>query len=151
MKHEWIVIANAARARVLELGPSRPLVMLRTLEHPASRARSSELGDDRAGRELSGHGFGGAAFEPRVDAQSKERQHFARELAQWLEDAAHAHSYDAVHLFASSPFLGELKHALGPAASRLVAGTHDVDLTAVGLAELGDRIEQTLAGHRHDA
>lgn len=145
MKQEWIVIANAARARVLEQRSSRRLTMLRSLEHAASRTRSSELGDDKAGRELSDRGFGGAAFEPRVDAQHKEHRHFAHELAQVLEDGARARSYDAVHLFASSPFLGELKQALGPAASRLVAGSHDLDLTAVGLVELPARIEQALA------
>lgn len=145
MKQDWIVIANAAHARVLEQGASGRFALLRSLEHAASRSRSSELGDDKAGRELSDRGFGGAAFEPRVNAQRKERQHFAHELAQLLEEGAREHRYEAVHLFASSPFLGELKQALGPAASQLVAGTHDVDLTAVGLVELPARIEQALA------
>lgn len=145
MKQDWIVIANAAHARVLEQGASGRLSLVRTLEHAASRLRSSQLGDDRAGREMSDRGYGGVAYQPRLDAQRKEHEHFAREIAQLLEEAAREHRFEGVHLFASSPFLGELRHALGPAASGLVAGTHDVDLTAVGLVELPARIEHALA------
>jgi len=42
----------------------------------------------------------------------------------------------------SSPFLGELKSKLGPATQRVLAGTHDMDLSAVGLAEMEARIRR---------
>lgn len=144
MKPTWIVIANAAHARLLQQEPAHPLTLLQSLEHPASRMRSSELGDDKAGREFSSSGWGGAALDPRTHEQRKEHQHFAHELAQLLEQGAQDQRYDAVHVFASSPFLGELKHELGPAARALLAGTHDLDLTSVGLAELPARIDHSL-------
>jgi protein required for attachment to host cells len=144
MKSTWILIANAAHARFLQQDPAGRLTLLQSLEHSRSRMRSSELGDDKAGRELSGHGFGGAAYEPRTDAQRKEHQHFAHELGQLLERAAQEQRYEALQVFASSPFLGELKQELGPATQRLLAGTHDVDLTAVGMAELPARIEHEM-------
>ena len=50
----------------------------------------------------------------------------------------------SVRLFAASPFLGELKAQLGDATQRILAGTHDLDLTAVGPAEIGRRIAQAL-------
>ena len=49
-----------------------------------------------------------------------------------------------IHVFAASPFLGELKASFGEATQRIVAGTHDLDLSAVGPAEIGRRIEQAL-------
>lgn len=144
MNRTWTLIANAGHARLLQQEAAGQLQLLQTLEHPASRVSTTELGDDKAGRELSGRGFGGAAYEPRLDAHRKEHQRFAQQLAQLLEEGAQQQRYDVLHVFASSPFLGELKHLLGPAAQRLLAGTHDVDLTAVGLAELPARIKQEM-------
>lgn len=142
MKPTWILIANAAHARLLEQDERGRLAVLHAFEHPASRLRSSELGDDKAGRELSGRGFGGAAFEPRLDPQRKEHLHFARDLAAHLEHAADEGRYEALQVFASSPFLGELQQELGEGTRRLLASVHDVDLTHVGLAELPARLQQ---------
>lgn len=146
MEHDWILIANAARARLLQQETAGRLTLLQELEHPRSRLRSSELGADRAGRELADRGFGGAAYLARVDAQRKEHQRFARQLAQVLEEGARAQRYEALHVFAAAPFLGDLKQALPPGVRRLLAGTHDVDLSAVGIAELPARIEHARSG-----
>lgn len=143
-KSEWILVANASTARLFLQGPGA-LTALGTFQHPQSRQRSSTLGHDKAGRELSGRGYGGAAFEPRLDAHRKEHLHFTRELGEMLEAGALEGSYASLRVFACSPFLGELKQALGPAAQRLLAGVHDVDLTHVGPAELADRIRDELA------
>ena len=145
MQPTWILIANAAHARLLQQEPAGRLTVIQSLEHPASRTRSSMLGDDKAGREMSDAGFGGAAYAPRIDAQHKERLAFAQQLARLLEQGAQEQRYEALHLFASSPFLGDLKHAVGPAVRRLLVGSHDVDLTAVGPAELPARVEHELA------
>lgn len=145
MKPTWILVANAAEARLFQQEGGGPLAIREVFLHPASRQRSSELGPDKAGRELSGRGFGGAAFEPRLDAHEKERLHFARELAQHLEQGAQHGLYDALTVFAASPFLGELKREFGSATQRLLAGTHDLDLSRVGPEEIDGRIRQELA------
>lgn len=77
-------MANASTARLFRQAPGA-LTALGTFQHPESRQRSSTLGDDKAGRELSGRGYGGAAFEPRLDAHRKEHLHFAGELGELLE------------------------------------------------------------------
>lgn len=145
MQPHWILIANASHARLLQQEPGAPMVVLAAFQHPASRQHSAVLGDDKAGRELSGRGFGGAAFEPRTDAQTKEQLHFARELADRLEEGARAGRCQSIAIFASSPFLGELKQALGEQTRRLLTHTRDVDLTHVGLAEIERRIQHELA------
>lgn len=145
MHCEWILIANASRARLLRHEPGSPMSVLQAFRHDKSRQQAARLGDDKAGRELSGRGFGGAAFEPHIDAQRKEHISFARELAAHLEQAAQEEQFDSLCIFASSPFLGELKHELRSATQRLLSGAHDVDLTSVGLAELDRRVEYELA------
>jgi protein required for attachment to host cells len=142
MKPHWILVANATEARLLQQEPGGPLVVLQAFHHPESRLHTAELGDDRAGREVSGHGFGGAAYQPRLDAQRKQHLHFARDLADHLEQAAGEHRYASLAVYASSPFLGELKQLFGDATRKLVAGTHDVDLTSFDVAEIERRVQQ---------
>lgn len=147
MKPEWILIANATRARLLQRDQGCPLVVINSFEHPQSRSKTSDLADDRAGQGKTDHSFGGASYPPRVDAKEKEHLRFARELAEYLETRAQQGNFHSLSLFASSPFLGELKAQLGTAASALLKGTHDVDLTSVGLVELDHRIAHATSPH----
>jgi protein required for attachment to host cells len=144
MKSDWILIANATRARLLQQEPNERVKELHSFEHPAGRSKISDLADDRSGSERSDRVYGSAAYQPRMDAKQKEHQRFARELAAYLEQQAQLGTYGKIEVFASSPFLGELKAELGAATTRLLGGTHDVDLTMVGKAEIGRRVAQEL-------
>lgn len=145
MKPHWILLANAAHARILQQTQGAPLVVVQSFTHSESRSKISELVDDRAGRENADRSFGGACYQPRTDPKRKELHRFAHELAAHLERHAQQGDFDSLAVFASSPFLGEIKSELGPATARLLSGTHDVDLTAVGPAELQRRIAHELA------
>lgn len=142
MKPDWTLIANASQARLLQREAGAPAVVLHAFHHPQSRAKPSELGDDKAGREGGAQSFGGAAFVPHADAHRKELQHFAHEIAQYLEQGARDGRFHQLTVYASSPFLGELKHALGHATQPLLAAAHDADYTGLGLAELEERLRQ---------
>jgi protein required for attachment to host cells len=146
MTAHWILIANATRARLLEHRPNEPLKELRSFEHPAGRSKISELADDRLGSERSDSVYGAAAYQPHIDAKHKEHRHFAHELGAFLEQQAQRGAYRRIEVFASSPFLGELKAQFGDTTARLVGCTHDLDLTMVGKAEIGPRIARELAG-----
>jgi protein required for attachment to host cells len=145
MKPDWILIANASRARLLQKELGCPVVIIESFIHPKSRSMTSELGDDKAGQEGADRSFGAAAYEPRLDAKEKEHRRFAHELADYLEHQAQQGRFHSLVLFASSPFLGELKAQLGTAAVRLLKSTHDLDLTSVGLVELDQRVACELA------
>ena len=145
MKPEWIMIANATRARLLQREPGCPLVVIDSFDHPQGRSKISELAADTAGQAKTDHSFGGASYPPRVNAEDKEHLHFARELADYLEEQAQHGRFHSLALFASSPFLGELKAQLGTATARLVSATHDLDLTSVGLVELDRRVARESA------
>jgi protein required for attachment to host cells len=145
VKPHWIVIANATNARLLQQEQGGRLVSLKSFSHSQGRSKIDELVDDRAGSGAIVGGFGGMTYEPRTDPKRKEHVRFARELAQDLERQAQCGSFESLALFASNPFLGELKAALGPATMRLLSGTHNVDLTSVGPAELERRIAYEMA------
>lgn len=145
MKPDWILIANATHARLLRRESGGLMVVLETFEHPEGRSKVSELADDKMGRENSDSSFGGSAYQPRVDAKQKEHARFACQLAGHLEQQAQQGSFRSLVIFASSPFLGELKAELGAATARLLSTTHDLDLTSFGLTELEQRVERELA------
>lgn len=147
MKPEWILIANATRARLLQREQGCPLVVIHSFEHPQGRSKTSDLADDRAGQGKTDHSFGGASYPPRVDAKDKEHLRFAREVAEYLEHQAQQGNFHALMVFASSPFLGEIKAQLGTATMRLLTATHDLDLTSVGLVELDQRIARETSSH----
>jgi protein required for attachment to host cells len=149
MKPDWILIANATHARLLRHERGSPMVILESFEHPESRSKISELADDKMGQEKSDRSFGGAAYQPKMDAKQKEHMRFARELADHLEQQAQQGSFRSLVIFASSPFLGELKAELGEATARLLPITHDLDLTSFGLTELEQRVQSELARPAH--
>lgn len=145
MKPHWILLANASHARVLQQEQGVPLVVVQSFTHSEGQSKISELVDDRAGHESTDRSFGGTSYQPRTDPKRKELHRFAHELAAHLERHAQQGDFDSIAVFASSPFLGELKAELGTATERMLSGTHDVDLTAVGTAELQRRIAHELA------
>lgn len=145
MKPHWTLVANASHARLLQQEQGCPLVVLKSFEHPASRLHTSALGDDRAGHGATDHDSSGAAYAPRLDAHRKEHVHFAQELASALEQGAQKALYEHVTVYASSPFLGELKHALGDGTRRLLSDAHDSDLSSLALEDIERHIAQQQA------
>ena len=147
MKRQWILLANASHARLLSRDSATdPLVPLATLEHPESRLKASQLADDRPGHEATDNSSGGNRYEPRSDVRRKEHQRFAREIAHRLDAGLAAGEFNAVWLFASSPFLGELKAQLSDAVNKRVHLALDSDLTALGLAEIEQRLLELRPG-----
>jgi hypothetical protein len=55
LKRTWVVVANAARARLCEFDPrDGSLTELADFTHPAARRKGSDLASDRPGRAAKG-------------------------------------------------------------------------------------------------
>lgn len=145
-KKNWLVVANAARARVLEEGDTdrdkhRRYVHVADLVHPQSRQKGMALGGDRAGHvEGASPGLAGAAYTPRTDPREREHARFAREVAHLLDEGIAAQRCAGLVLVASSPFLGLLKGHLGEQAKKAIVHTVDADYTALDEQALADRL-----------
>jgi len=137
----WLVVANGARARVLEEADGGGYAHVADLVHPASRQKGSELEFDRPGHVTSGaHGSGSAEYRPRVEPHDRELQHFAEQLASMLDAGVADGRCAGLVLVASNPFLGHLKARLhGPARDRLLRSVAH-DYTALSDAELARRL-----------
>jgi protein required for attachment to host cells len=119
----WILIANATRARVLAKEAGGATEVLESFVHPAGR---------------------GQPVSPITDPREKSYTRFAHELAQHIEQDARQGHLCSLVIFAPRPFLDELVAALGKSGRDLLCGAHEMDLTSVGLAELDWRIQHEL-------
>lgn len=100
---------------------------------------------DKRGWEKADRGFSGSSCQSPTDARQKERERFARDLADHLESQVLQGSFRLLAIFAASPFLGELKAEPGVATSRLLSGTDDLDLISFAQGELGSCVASELA------
>ena len=139
----WVLLANAARARLFERDhDNNAMRELATFVHPNSRLKAAELSDDRAGQGAIGSAR--AHFEAPTSPKERERQHFAEQLAQYLEEAALGERMAHWALIASSPFLGRLRAVLGRAAAARLTHHVDRDLTACMGQDLERRVAELL-------
>lgn len=138
----WWVVANAARARLLEESePPGAFVHRADLVHPQSRQKGVELQADRAGHVLGGHHTpGGAAYVPRSDPRAHEHDRFAQEIAAMLDAGIASGECAGIVLVASNPFLGHLKAHLGERSRRAIVRTVPSDFTSLRDDELHDRL-----------
>lgn len=138
----WLVVANAARARVFEdSAEGKALRAVADLVHTPSRQKGVELAGDRPGHvEGQGHGLGSTSYIPRTDAREREHDRFAREVAALLDRSIADGSCAALVLVASNPFLGMLKSHLGPQAAKAVLRTVASDYTTLPEQEIARRL-----------
>lgn len=141
MNTQWIVVANAASARIFRRESAKaPLAPVAALTHEESRLHASALGTDRPGSQAADNSQGPNHFEPRSNPHRKEHQRFAKEIARQLDEGLKAGAFGTLNVFASDPFMGELKAELSEAVSQRLKTAHNTDLTHVGIAELERRI-----------
>lgn len=139
----WVLIANAARARCfVRDADNYAMRELCSFVHPESREKGMALGTDRGGKVHKG--VPSTQFAPHTDLHDKEHAEFARELAQYLEEAALGHRYQALAIVAAKSFLGDLRAALGPATQHLLSASVPLDLTTAQGADLEQHVAQAL-------
>ncbi len=144
MSTTWILVANAARARLFEnTGIGKGLNLLSELEHPESRVKGADLVSDRAGfMQSAGNGHG--SRQPAIDPKQNEAEHFAQEIAHTLESGRGQNKYERLILVAGSPFLGTLKGRLSNQVLAMTSDTLEKDYTSNNEREIGKHLEHCI-------
>lgn len=137
----WVLVADGARAHIVETrGPGTGLTPVTERESEAGRTPTRELGTDKPGRAFESADSARHGMEPRVDWQRFEKTQFAKAMARILDDAAEHRRFDALVLVAPPRTLGDLRKALGHAASDRIVAELGKDLTHVPLHDLPERL-----------
>lgn len=133
----WILIANAARARVFALqNKGRSLETAWELEHAGSSLLSRDIASDRPGRTFDRAGDGRHAKEPPTDPTRYEKERFAREVAQKLDNDRKQNNFDELIIVAPPRFLGDLRLAMPAQLEGCVSKEVNKDLSKLKPAEI---------------
>jgi protein required for attachment to host cells len=142
MNTVWVLVCDAARARLFEIQNDDPTWRaIGTLYHPESRSKTSELVGDHSGQRSSqGPSVHHNALAPSSFPKDVEKGHFVHTLATMLDHAMRSKRFDRWVLVAPPHFLGMLKKELTPELEKHLMVSVDKDLTHVEAPDLAERL-----------
>lgn len=137
----WIVIADGARARILEAGSDfRHLTTVDQRTWPAGRKRTHELVSDRPGRSFESATAGRHSVGENTNPHRRQKWAFARQLAKTINDAHAGGRFARLIVVAPLSILHELRDGLDDPARAAVKAELVKDLTRVPIADLPDHL-----------
>ena len=129
MQSHWIVVADAARARILASAGPNDLHEIHSFSHPESRKHDGDLKEGGKGEVIESKGSSTRRTEPSTPPSEKEADNFARDLAAFLEKSRKQDNFYDLVLVAESQMLGRLRSRLGRKTSACVTQSIDKDWT----------------------
>jgi protein required for attachment to host cells len=142
----WVLIADGARARILENdGPGRGLIAVEGLVFHGDHSATHDLVSDREGRSYSSHGPGRSAIDSRSDPHRDLKTKFAHQLADVLARGLEQNSYDRLVIVAPPVTLGDLRAAISDRVRTKVVGEVAHDLTKIANNEVAEHLKDLLA------
>lgn len=138
----WVVVADGAKARIFRVARAeRRFELVSEMSSADARRKSSELMTDRQGRATDASGVGQrSAMDAPTDPQRHEKERFARQLAEALEEALNARRFEKLLLVAAPQALGDLRATLDSRVRDRVEEEIDKDLTQESPAELAGHL-----------
>jgi protein required for attachment to host cells len=137
----WILVADAARARVFKLeGPGMRLVPALERELISLNIPSHEIASDRPGRAFDSAGDGRHAMEPPTDPKRYEKQRFAHGVADLLDQHRRKNAFTRLVVVAPPQMLGDLRNAMTDELRKLIETEIGKDFSKLSV----DLIEQHL-------
>lgn len=132
----WIVVANATRARIFEATASDSQMReIETLVHPESRQHEGDLISDHAGHVYNGT-TGGHSIDRLHTTKQQEADEFARSLCDTLEHGRNAGRFHKLYLIAAPQFLGLMRKHMGKPLQGTVDHEFAKDLTMADEAQI---------------
>jgi protein required for attachment to host cells len=142
----WILIADGARARVLQnSGPGKGVQQVVGCDYRTSHEADREIRADRPGRTFDSAGAGRHAMEATSSPHRMAKDDFARALMSDLERKHATGNFDRLLIVAPPRALGDLRHHIPGALKSVLVGEVHKDLTHVPNDELAAHIGDFLA------
>lgn len=142
----WILIADGARARVLEhKGPGKGLNEVPNLTFADDHLRSGDIMTDRPGRSFASSSQGRSAMQPPTDPADKRETDFVIGLAKMLDKKLQDKAFDRLIIAAAPRAMGDLRKALTPQLQAVVTAELDKDLTQIPNPDVAKHFEKVLA------
>jgi len=141
----WLVIANSTDAYIYNITQTAPNKShhhpIKELSHQESRLRTSDLVSDSAGRQQS-QSAPQSAYEANTNPHEKEIQHFAKEIAHYLDAERNQNHYKHLIICAAPHFHGLLNESMTKQTALLVKKHIEKDYIPLPKAELFEVVEK---------
>lgn len=131
MRKVWIVVANGSQSTIYKADTLNTLTELKHFAHQETHLTRQDLNSDRPGRQTQRVGYGTDTMEEKNPPKVKEAEHFALEIARFLEEGFNTGEFERLYLIAKPPFLGYIRQNLHPNVSKLVESEIHKDLTHI--------------------
>jgi len=132
----WVVIANASTARIYGKNGQSHLSLITEFDHPASRKKARDLTTDGAGRYRARGGLAGGIYSSRTNPKEVEADHFANQLAKFLDHHHKLNDFKKLLLVMAPPFQGLLKNHIGDQLRHTISGEIPKDYHTATAKEL---------------
>ena len=123
-----IVLADGEHARFVRRGADGVLRTEQKFDSVVAHKRSGDLGTDAPGSSFHSESTSHHALTPRQDLHEQEKAHFARLVAQQLNDMAGNGVFDALLIVALPGTAAVIESALSGAVKTALRGTVNKDL-----------------------
>lgn len=140
----WVVVCDASKGRLFHSpGNIKKLSLIEDLEHPASRAKGSDLVTSRPGSAKKQAGVHGG-FPPNTPPKEIEEERFAIQIAHLLNKKRAEKAFERLILVAPPNFMGTIQKHLDPSVKKQIAFSIKKNLTHLQPQEIAPSIEKYL-------
>lgn len=141
----WLIVANSTEALIYDITQTAPHVShhrpIKEFSHQESRLKTSDLMSDGAGR-YQAQGGPKSSYEPSTNAHEKEIQHFAKELAHYLDAERNQNHYKHLIICAGPHFHSLLNASMDKHTALLVKKHIEKDYIPLPKAQLHEIVEK---------
>ncbi len=140
MKPTWIVFANTTLAHIYSMN-SPSINLVHSFSHELSRAKDTELGEDRPGHYQKG-AAGRGAYEPQHTLKENEQEKFAKEITDYLEKNRTTQQFEHLIIICAPRFRGLLSKHFHEPLKKLITKTIEKDIVELSEHELTNYIKE---------
>jgi protein required for attachment to host cells len=142
----WVLVCDAAKARVFEIRDGNPTWhAVELVLHEGSRSKASELvGGPSGTRSSEGRSVHHNALAPASSAKKVEKEGFAHTLATTLDQAMRSARFRKWVLVAPPHFLGLMRKELTSELEKHLLTTVDKDFNDLAVHELSERLRDAV-------
>lgn len=137
MRKVWVIATNASYSKIYRAESNDKLVELAHFEHEESRLLTRDLvSDGQPGRSTERQDPRMFATHGKTPARLKEKDHFAEEIATYLEECLIKGEYERLYVIAGPQFLSLLNHHLSSNVKKAIFSEIPKDLSKQGAEEV---------------
>ena len=139
-----IVVADSTRARIFTWASDNTnLQEIEDIVHPEGRLHDRDLTSDLPGRDVSGSGAGGHAYDNKINPKKHELIEFAKRVAIYLDDARKGNKLSKLILIVAPGFLGELRSHFSNEISKIIVFELDKNLAHHNVEDIKKHIPKS--------